>query len=108
MVAYAPRLTTPRRRLRPAGAQSGLAVIEAAYRLVGGVHLLLCLPQAYREHLAALWVAKEQAAAIAGLHPERRDDVVFDPRLLCRRRSGFTTTWVTRANIPPPPFQLDV
>ncbi len=32
--------------------------------LVGGVHRFLCLPQAHREHLAALWVAKEQAAAV--------------------------------------------
>ena len=31
MVAYAPRLTTPRRRLRPTGAQSCLAIIDAAY-----------------------------------------------------------------------------
>src|ERR671933_1842455 len=46
--------------------------------LVGGVHLLLVLPQAHREHLAALWIAKEQAAAVTGLRPECRDDVVFD------------------------------
>ena len=46
--------------------------------LVGGMHLLLILPQGHRKHLAALGVGEEQAATITSLHPKRRDDVLFD------------------------------
>ena len=46
--------------------------------LISGVHLLLVLPQAHREHLALLWVGEEQASTETRLHPERRDEVFFD------------------------------
>jgi hypothetical protein len=46
--------------------------------LIGGVHSFLVLPQAHREQLPALRVTEEQAADVTGLHPECRDDVVFD------------------------------
>src|SRR5918993_741058 len=50
--------------------------------LVGGVHLLLALPQSHHEHLALLWVGEEQAATETRLHPERREEVLFDLTLL--------------------------
>src|SRR5215212_3443689 len=46
--------------------------------LIRGVHLLLALPQCHREHLAFLWVGQEQAATETMLHPERREEVIFD------------------------------
>ena len=46
--------------------------------LVGSVHLLLVLPQAHHEHLAAIRVGEETDAAVTNLHPERREDVLFD------------------------------
>ena len=49
--------------------------------LVGRVHVSLLLPQAHREHLAFLRVAEEQPAAVAALHPEGRDEVLFDRTL---------------------------
>src|SRR5215210_2513140 len=49
--------------------------------LVGRLHVSLVLPQAHREHLAFLRVAEEQTAAVAGLHPEGRDEVLFDRTL---------------------------
>jgi hypothetical protein len=49
--------------------------------LVGRTHVLLGLPQAHGEHLALLRVAEEQTATVAGLHPEGRDEVLFDRTL---------------------------
>src|SRR5215203_559923 len=49
--------------------------------LVGSVHVSLFLPQAHREYLAFFRVAEEQTAAVAGLHPEGRDEVFFERAL---------------------------
>jgi hypothetical protein len=45
---------------------------------IGGVHLLLALPQAHREHLTLQYVGEEQSAAVTFLHLDRRDDVLYD------------------------------
>src|SRR5215203_1661221 len=50
--------------------------------LIRGVHLLLALPQSHREHLAFLWVGKQQAATETRLHPECREEVLLDLTLL--------------------------
>ena len=46
--------------------------------LVGGVHLLLALPQAYREHLALLRVGEEKGSTVTFLHLNCRQDVLYD------------------------------
>jgi hypothetical protein len=46
--------------------------------LIGGVHILLALPQAHREHLALLWVSEQQTATVTFLHLDRWHDVLYD------------------------------
>jgi hypothetical protein len=46
-------------------------------RLLGGVHLLLALPQGHRQHLAALAVGENQTSVETALHLERRQDVFY-------------------------------
>jgi hypothetical protein len=45
---------------------------------IGGVHLLLALPQPHREHLTLQYVGEEHSAAVTFLHLDRRDDVLYD------------------------------
>src|SRR5215210_2569389 len=45
--------------------------------LVGGVHVLLVLPQRHSEHLVVLFIGQEQAARVTFLHPQGRDEVLF-------------------------------
>src|SRR5215217_340379 len=46
--------------------------------LVGGVHVMLVFPQRHSEHLVVLFIGQEQAARVTFLHPQGRDEVLFN------------------------------
>ena len=45
--------------------------------LVGGVHVLLVIPQRHSEQLVVLFISQEQVARVTFLHPQGRDEVLF-------------------------------
>jgi hypothetical protein len=47
----------------------GIEDSEPVGGLVGGVHVLLVLPQRHGEHLVVLFIGQEQAARVTFLHP---------------------------------------
>ena len=50
---------------------------EPVRGLIGGVHVLLVLPQRHGEHLVIFFVGQEQATRVAFLHPQGRDEMLF-------------------------------